>query len=410
MQTNEIYCGNAKEVLLNKFTAESVDLIYMDPPFFSNRNYELVWGNGFELKAYEDRWQGGIENYIAWMEPILMQCHRVLKPTGSLYLHCDWHACAHLRILLDRIFGERNFLNEIVWWYHDPAGTVKNRFKKKHDTILFFAKEYPKQTFNCDDVRTPYKEGTLNQDKEGYRSFGRTVECHPKGKIREDVWEVPIINSQSKERLGYPTQKPEALLEIILRASSNEGDVVLDPMCGGGTTLAVAQKLRRQWTGIDVSPLACKKTESRLRLLGASPKLLGMPMSMKALRALQPFMFQQWVVEKLYAHPSRTKVGDMGIDGYMFDGTPIQVKQSEGVGRNVVDNFETAIRRLKKTSGTIIAFSFGKGAYEEIARAKNNDSLNINLMTIADILDGMGAHEAELEALDWVSVEKRRNE
>lgn len=222
----------------------------------------------------------------------------------------------------------------------------------------------------------------------------------------DNVWDIPGVFNMSKEYLGYPTQKPLALLERVIAASSNEGDMVLDPMCGGGTTLAAAQKLHRKWVGIDVSPLACKMTETRLRLLGASPKLVGMPTSIKALRALQPFMFQQWVIEKLFAHPSPRKVGDMGVDGALFDGTPLQVNQSDGVGRNVVDNFRTAIRRLKKSSGIIVAFSFGKDAYEEVARVKNADSLDITLMTIEEVLDRMGAHEAELEALDWAAKEE----
>jgi len=237
MKPETIYCGNAKMVM-SRFPEESVDLIYMDPPFFSNRNYELVWGNGYELKAYEDRWMGGVENYIAWMDPVIRECHRVLKPTGSLYLHCDWHANAHLRILLDGVFGANNFLNEIIWWYHDPAGTVRDRFKKKHDNIFLYSKKFKEHHFNLDDVRQPYSDGTLMQNEKGHKSFGRVTKTHPLGKVREDVWEVPFLNSQAKERLGYPTQKPEALLEIIVKASSNPTDIVLDPMSGGGTTIA----------------------------------------------------------------------------------------------------------------------------------------------------------------------------
>ena len=404
MEMNAIYCGNARDVLMHQIGTESVDLVYLDPPFFSDKNYEILWGNGYEMKAYEDRWLGGIENYIAWMEPILRECHRVLKKTGSIYLQCDWHADAHLRLLMDKIFADsnkKNFLNAIIWWYHDPAGTVKNRFKKKHDTILFYAKDYPNQVFNCDDVRTPYKQGTIEQGEKGYISFGRPVETHPKGKVREDVWEIPFINSQSKERLGYPTQKPEALLEVIVTASSNEGDVVLDPMGGGGTTAAVAQRLKRKWISADVSPLACQMTERRLRKLGAAPHMIGMPMSIKSLRALEPFVFQSWVIEKLYGHPSPKKVGDKGVDGFLPDGRPLQVKRSDGVGRNVVDNFETAIDRMGKKEGMIVAFSFGKGAHEEVARIKNSKSVNVELKTVEQILEDMGAHDEELEALEW---------
>lgn len=407
METEQIFCGNAKEAMLNSFSAESVDLIYIDPPFFSNRNYEIVWGNGFELKAYEDRWQGGIENYIAWMEPVIMQCHRVLKPTGSMYIHCDTHANAHLRILMDRIFGANRFLNEVIWHYR-TGGVSKRWWAQKNDTIMFYSKG-PKWTFNPLQIKEYYSEIYGRDFKPGLvdRNGGHDEGGFFHMVYADNVWNIPGVFNMSKEYLGYPTQKPLALLERIIVASSNEGDLVLDPMCGGGTTLAAAQKLHRKWVGIDVSPLACKKTETRLRLLGASPKLIGMPMSIKALRTLQPFMFQQWVIEKLYAHPSQRKVGDMGVDGALFDGTPLQVKQSEGIGRNVVDNFETAIRRLKKTSGIIVAFSFGKGAYEEVARVKNADGINITLKTVDEILESMGAHEAELEALDWAAKEEK---
>jgi len=138
MQLNTIYCGDCAHVL-EYFPEQSVDLIYVDPPFFSNRYYEIIWGNGYERRAFEDRWKGGINNYIAWMEPKIRECRRVLKETGSMYLHCDWHANAHLRILMDRIFGEKNFQNEIIWHYRRWTASSK-RFQRLHDTILFYTK------------------------------------------------------------------------------------------------------------------------------------------------------------------------------------------------------------------------------------------------------------------------------
>jgi DNA modification methylase len=382
---------------MHQVANESVDLIYLDPPFFSNKNYEIVWGNGYELKAYEDRWKGGIENYIAWMEPPLRECHRVLKPTGSLYLHCDWHANAHLRILLDTIFGEMRFLNEIVWCYR-TGGATKKRFSRKHDNIFFYSKsgEY---TFNSEKERVYYDKPFFCDQKDEQGRYYADV-------LPVDFWEIPAVINVSKERLGYPTQKPEALLERIIRASSNEGDIVLDPMAGGGTTVAVAQRLKRKWIAIDVSPLACKMMSDRLRKLGVTPRLLGMPMSIKALKALQPFVFQQWVVDKLYGHPSPKKVGDMGIDGFLMDGRPLQVKQSEGVGRPKIDEFETALRRLKKAEGVVVGFSFTKGAQEEVARIKNHEGMTIELKTVRQMLEDMGAHDEELEAIEWKEGEK----
>jgi DNA modification methylase len=437
-ETGTIFCGNAREVLLHKFAEGSVDLIYLDPPFFSNKHYEVIWGNGYEMKAFEDRWKGGIENYISWMEPIVRECHRVLKDTGSFYLHCDHHANAHLRLLLDGIFDGK-FRNEIIWHKKGGIKAVTKVFPRKYDTILFYtkSKEY---TFNIQ--RGPVEKNALysrwiKQSRDGktvlFDDFPRSDKVKfkdyvarfkvqhgrdPKpgdvlyefeGAILDSVWDdIADIYRGQKERLGYPTQKPEALLGRIIEASSNKGDIVLDPMVGGGTTAAVAQQLGRRWIAVDVSPLACKMTERRLRRLGVTPRLVGMPMSIKSLRALEPFAFQEWVVEKLYGHPSPKKVGDKGIDGFLADGNPLQIKRSDAVGRNVVDNFETAIERMGKRAGMIVAFSFGKGAHEEAARVKNTKGVLIELKTVEQILEDMGAHDEELEALEW--DEKRGNE
>ena len=161
-------------------------------------------------------------------------------------------------------------------------------------------------------------------------------------------------------------------------------------MCGCGTAVAVAHKLGRQWIGIDVSPTACKLMTDRLRSLGVSigeNDIVGLPRTIEELRSMQPFEFQNWVCQKLGGRISTRKSGDMGIDGWTFDGKPIQVKQSERVGRNVVDNFETALRRVGKDKGVIIAFSFSKGAYEEVARAKMHDGLEIELKEVSELVE-----------------------
>ena len=380
MNTNTIYCGDNLEVL-TQLPEKSVDLIYADPPFFSNKHYEVIWNDGAEVRAFEDRWKGGIEHYTEWMEPRLAQCYRVLQDTGSMYLHCDWHANAYLRILMDKIFGASNFQNEIIWWY-GGGGASKMRFARKHDNIYFYSKS-SKWTFNVDAIREPYSEawrGTPRADG-SLRNFS-------KGKIPDDVYRLHGVLPMESEHIGYPTQKPEALLKRIIEASSNKGDIVLDPFCGCGTTLAVAQQLSRQWIGIDVSSTACRMMKDRLNKLGAVDIVLeGMPIVIDELKALKPFAFQDWVLHKIQGTPSNKKSGDMGIDGYTFMARePVQVKQSEKVGRNVVDNFETAMRRENKTTGYIIAFSFTKGAHEEVARAKQDTehSLNIKLVEIKE--------------------------
>lgn len=409
MEINSIYEGDNLEIL-SKFPNKSVDLIYLDPPFFSNRHYEVIWEDGAELRAFQDRWQGGIEHYISWMEPRLRECHRVLKKTGSIFLHCDWHANAHLRILMDKIFGENNFINEIIWCY-SHGGRSKRNFGRKHDTIFWYSmtKDY---YFDEKAVRLPMKSGLtsfggkLRTDKDGrsYRLVYGTKNAEGKtkyykyyldeGKIPEDYWtDINSIQASDPERLGYPTQKPVALLERIIKVSSREGDIVLDPFCGCGTTLAASQNLKRRWIGVDVSPTACKLMVKRLRTqFGISAQFIRGNIDLKYIKKLPHFEFQNWVVvDKFLGNVSKTKSGDLGIDGLtpqITGGYPIQVKQSEGVGRNVIDNFKSAMGRVKKIKGYIVAYSFGKGAYEEVARLKNQEDITIILRTVEELISG----------------------
>jgi len=236
------------------------------------------------------------------------------------------------------------------------------------------------------------KEGKLYYSESGTPYLKNYID-EMKGVPIQDLWTDINPVSGSKEYLGYPTQKPIALLMRVISASSNEGDVVLDPFCGCGTTLAAAQKLKRKWIGIDVSPTACKLMVKRLRTqFGVNVHPIKGTVDLKYVKNLQPFDFQNWVVvDKFLGNISRTKSGDMGIDGLtpqITGGFPIQVKQSDGVGRNVVDNFKSAMARVKKNKGYIVAFSFGKGAYEEVARVKNQEGITIILRTIQDLIDG----------------------
>ena len=395
MEINAIYEGDNIEIL-NKFPNNSVDLIYADPPFFSNRHYEVILEDGAEKRAFQDRWQGGIEHYITWMEPRLRECYRVLKETGTTYLHCDIHANAHLRILMDKIFGENNFRNEIIWCYRG-AGYPKKDFGRRHDTILRYSKT-AKYTFNLDDVREEYAETTKERFKHYIGNVRKSGDfglqkLNPLGKQPDDWWEIQPIAPSAKERLGYPTQKPLVLLEKIIKASSNKGDIVLDPFCGCGTTLVASHKFGRRWIGIDVSPTACKLMMKRLRHeLSVNAQLIKGNVDLNYVKKLPPFEFQNWVVvDKFLGNISRTKSGDFGIDGLtpqITGGFPIQVKQSEDIGRNVIDNFQSAMRRFNKKKGYIVAYSFGKGAREEVATLKNKEGIHIILRTVQELIDG----------------------
>ncbi len=387
---NVIYCGD-NLIWLKQFPDKCIDLIYLDPPFFSNKNYEVIFNDGEEIRSFEDRWRGGINHYIEWMKERVFELHRVLKDTGSFYLHCDWHASHYLKVMCDDIFGYKNFLNEIIWSYQRWSGGTDN-FQRMHDVILFYAKKSKSHIFNVQ--LEPYSEKSKHTAKRfSVAEKGKVItqeytEDKSRLKAMRDVWEISYINSQAKERLGYPTQKPETLLERIIKASSNKDDLILDPFCGCGTTIAVAQQLQRKWIGIDVSPAACKLMKLRVEKNSARDvEIIGLPLNVEELKALPPFEFQNWCVGALGGTVNSKKVGDMGIDGFTFmNRYPIQVKQSENIGRNTIDNFETALRRVNQDMGYIIAFSFGKGSYEEVARAKQQ-GLHIELLTVDRLLE-----------------------
>ena len=392
---NKLICGdNLNE--LAKFPLNSIDLIYLDPPFFSHKQYEVVWGDEAEVRSFEDRWEGGVERYIDWMIERVRLMYDVLKPTGSLYLHCDWHANAHLRIMLDKIFGEINFRNEIIWCYRG-AGYPKKDFGRRHDTIYRYSKTST-YTFNLNDIREEYAKATQERFKHYIgnirkgRDFG-TQSLHPLGKQPDDWWQIQPIAPSAKERLGYPTQKPESLLERIIRASSNRGDIVLDPFCGCGTATVVAHKLGRQWIGIDISPTAIKVIEQRLRLIKVEKNIdyiiIGSPTTIKDLKELKPLEFQNWVINEMQAKHRRK---DKGLDGYISqdlykENAGIQVKQSENVGRDKIDYFRSALQREKYQKGYIVGFSFSKGATNEVARLKNAGEILIRLIKVADLLE-----------------------
>ncbi len=435
---NKLILGDCLEVL-KKIETETIDLVYIDPPFFSNRNYEIVWGDEGEKRSFQDRWSGGIDHYIDWLKTRVAEMHRILKPTGSIFLHCDWHANAYIKVfILDKIFGQHNFINEIIWCYTAPAN-VKNRFPQKHDTIFFYGKSKDYH-FNSDEIKIPYNQETVARTNRGagltgLKVKGNAEERHKNrldndGKIPEDYWvDIFRVQGNGSERIGYPTQKPEKLLERIILSASNEGDTVLDCFMGGGTTIAVADKLKRNWIGIDQSPQAIKVTEFRLnvlqgKILGKSVDIFAKPFSVQlhkydydTLRYQDAFEFETWIVQQYGGLPNVKQKGDLGIDGKTTTGTPIQVKRSDNIGRNVIDNFLSAIQRHdkiayernkadKKPVGIIIAFSFGKGAVQEVARLKNSENIIIELLTVESIVPIAKKPSLEIKLVDTTDLAK----
>lgn len=277
---NLLFHGDNKEVLiqlLNKGFRGKIDLIYIDPPFDSKADYirevelrgpektDKLEGEGhnkIEQKQYFDIWKN--DDYLQFMYERLILLKELLSDKGSIYLHCDCHKNHHLRCLLDEVFGEENFVNEIIWYY-DFGGRSKKFWAAKHDCIFFYSKT-DNWIFNIDDMeKLPYK-GQLHK----YRG---DVEAKAQGKLPTDTWDIPIINKMANELTDYPTQKPEALLERIIKASSNEDSIVFDCFCGSGTTQAVAQKLGRRWIGSDINKGAIQTTSWRLQKIINTQKL-----------------------------------------------------------------------------------------------------------------------------------------
>lgn len=413
MKENVLYYGDNLDILRRYIKNETIDLIYLDPPFKSEQDYNVLFAeqNGSraaaQIKAFEDTWQwdqasaaayqevvesgpqrvsqvmqgfwtslgaSDMMAYLAMMAPRLLELHRVLKSTGSIYLHCDPTASHYLKMLMDAVFGPIMFKNEIVWQrfkFHADArrfGRVSDRilFYSKSDSFIFnrlrrpFSDSYVSAKFTHTDpdgrlfrlsdlnppggrgpiykfhgVTRPWrfsKEKMLELEKEG-RIYTKSRVAQLKryldeleGQAVHEIWDdISPINPMAKERLGYQTQKPEALLERTIMASSKEGDTVLDPFCGCGTAIAVAQRLKRRWIGIDITQAAMVVIKKRLRDSFGDKvdyKIIGEPVSLPDAQALanrNPYQFQWWALGLVGARPVEQKKGaDKGIDGRLY--------------------------------------------------------------------------------------------
>ncbi len=361
MNANTLYYGDCLD-WMRQWPDQSVDLIYLDPPFNSNADYNMLYSSAAgaaQYRAFNDTWywdegaaeryevyqgapgrparsavmgmaqifgRSGMLAYLTYMAERLEQMHRLLRPTGSIYLHCDPTASHGLKLLMDSIFGSRSFRNEIVWCYTGPGSPGQRQFSRKHDTIFWYSKS-DHWCFNADAVRVRHHTKTKANFKDGLRGSGfvaDTYDLDSGGKIPESWWAqqkgngLAIAARQKRQYLGYPTQKPVALLERIIRASSNPGDLVLDPFCGCGTAIEAAHRLNRRWIGVDISSFAIDLIR-RERMKGMKIPTKGIPQDVDSARKMareQPFAFESWAVTRLPGFAPNTKqVADGGVDG-----------------------------------------------------------------------------------------------
>ena len=411
---NTLYYGDCLDIMAD-FPDGCVDLICLDPPFNSNAKYHAIFRNSGlsiqpQIKAFDDMWQWDTESaervaqlknaianpaskviagfeeftpqsqilsYTSYMAQRLFEMHRILKNTGSIYLHCDPTASHYLKLVMDAVFGEKNFRNEIVWCYKGPS-SAKRWYSRKHDIILFYGKT-DAAFFNPDGARIDYTRvsGTgISSLARGNRTPEevQTLEAAyaERGKLIEDYWiDIPGGGHMSKhEHLGYPTQKPVALYERIIKASSNPGDIVLDPFAGCGTTIEAAIKNNRRVIGIDILPFALRLI-NRHRILPNGREAFcveGVPVDKETafdLAARDPFKFQDWaisLIDGLAANPQ--KVGDEGIDGFgLFFHKPnnmdakaiiVQVTAAGGSQKMKFDKLQNDVRSHNAAMGILI--------------------------------------------------------
>ncbi len=411
LKENTVICGDAED-WLEHIPDNSIDMVYIDPPFFSNKSYEIVWGNGFELRSYDDRWKGGIEQYINWMETKIKKLERIIKPNGSIFLHCDWHASHRLRYLLDEVFGEKRFINEIIWCYTQGRSS-QNAFGNKHDTIFWYYKAKTSgdknYTFNVKNIKIPHELiseksscSFTKTDKDGrkYKEIYGTGSKHKKykyykdeGKIPYDWWtDIPKITgraaaSEKNEKIGYKTQKPESLLKRIIECSTNEGDIVLDCFGGGGTTAKVAADLNRKFIIGDVSPVAVRVIAYRLNEAKHVYSVKGTPHTKEEWLKLDGKEFEKIFCDSMGYQHSGTKGPDGGVDGWANKKSiPVQIKNhKKRQGAADIKKFLGTMHTLDKKIGIFVAWSFASSAHELSAKLKKR-KIDLRLIEVGEVL------------------------
>ena len=536
---NTLYFGDNLDILREHVPDESVDLIYLDPPFNSNATYNVLFketsgeASAAQIEAFDDTWHWNIESerayrevvtdgpkkladllqamrqflgqndmmaYLTMMAQRMVELHRVLKSTGSIYLHCDPTASHYLKLLMDSVFGVVNFRNEITWKRTISHNDAKRNFSSLSDCILFYSKGDPYsfrpqyipysdqhiatiykyldesgRRYATSNIRSPHPRPNLTYEYKGYKPHpnGWTVSLermqmldeqgrlhfptNKNGRIRLKLFldemqgtplgnqwdDIPVIASHAKERLGYPTQKPEALLERIIRASSNEGDVVLDPFCGCGTAIAVAERLGRRWIGIDITHIAISLLKSRLHSTFGSKlseyDVVGVPQDIESARSLATqsgqegrFQFEYWALGLVDARPgnNRRRGADAGVDGYInfFDDNSgkaksvlVQVKSGH-VQRNVIATLKGDMEREKAEMGLLVTLEPPSRPMEQEAAAAgfyvpeyfpDRQFPGVQIATIEDLLNGNGPDVPRLglaDAATFRRAPRRRRE
>ncbi len=432
-EPNRLFFGDNLHVM-RMLPSESIDLIYLDPPFFSGRNYNVIFGDANEVRSFTDIWEGGMPGYLTWLNARLLEMKRLLKPTGSLYVHLDSHASHYVKCELDRIFGYDHFLCEIIWKRISSGRKARSyKWLSVNDTILL----YEKQEHNISSQYAPYSEkyltryteedehgkyywdniGTYSKERldmliaQGRVRFPENTNAKPriknylhegKGVIVDNIWtDIPPVNSQSKDRIGYPTQKPEALVERIIEASSNEGDVVADFFCGGGTTLVSAQRLGRRWIGCDISRIAVAITADRVTSIAMQSNNGGKPAVQQTIVPSPDISMEYWGI---YEIPSLTKLNDNEFRSFVVsayngrpasdedevhgykEGIPLYVgpsSQDTPITKEQVMGFAKTVRTKKgKNRGIMLAWAFAPSAQTAAARLEDEKKVSVEFVKL----------------------------
>jgi DNA modification methylase len=394
LEPNRLIWGDNLHVM-RQLPGESIDLIYIDPPFFSGRQYNVIFGDQNELRSFSDIWEGGMPGYLIWLNARLYEMKRLLKKTGSIIVHCDHHASHYIKAELDKIFGHESFINEIVWCYKSGGASPKRYFSRKHDSLLFYArgKSY---CFN------PQQEKSYNREFKPYRFAGVQEYQDEIGWYTlvgmKDYWEIDMVGRTSSERIGYPTQKPKKLLDRIVSGCSPDGGLVADFFCGGGTTPSVAQRLGRRWLACDQSRVAVAITADRLtrQVEEETGRMFDAPdftiehwgvYEARRLAEAPPDQFRAFILRACGAVPQGIEDGIHGYKGAIpvWVGEP---EQKKAVTATDVQAFANAMRKTLRykqdnlRDGIMLAWAFRPDATEAAERLRRLEQTDLNFIRL----------------------------